>query len=462
MATRWLSWLLLGAVISAAWVRVTPARAEGGCRLECNPGCVMIGCDEHAEVPELPGDEGGGGGGNGGPEGDHQPGGGPWGGAGLCYTYRCMLTRDNVCRIDTDPQGRPSPFYGAADVTIVSLCSDPINQVVDIRPHNTCCQLAEPTPTPVTKLPSAPCVQNPAYFNVGDGWIRHVIDNKCYKDFGLEATAYAPPVEVLYNPGPRAMVAVETEFRADRDLSAPDYAWSGTVEDFDPGAWTVKDHSRSWDVKAGSGCPQPTQRVEHAPYYFDFKIGVRLLRVGPDTQLDDRPPCWVTWNWDERDWGRPQSTCGDEKMGTLAYHTWLTSSAGKPQNGMGLDGIANLPAYQVGVETYWAPQARWEWKHWECTSHDTCTYTTTHDCHCKHDEAGNKECDTCTEEHTSTVCSKVEVVQEHREFMPDLRNPEWCGLDHMYLKSPFVKTPDGRVLTALPVPVIEVQGVIHQ
>jgi hypothetical protein len=144
----------------------------------------------------------------------------------------------------------------------------------------------------------------------------------------------------------------------------------------------------------------------------------------------------------------------------VAAHTWLTSSFGRPANGMSLSGVADLPAYQVGVETYWAPQARWEWEHWECTEWQECTYETEHDCNCE-GEGPERHCDTCEEKHTDRVCAQVGVVREHREFMPDLRDPEWCGLDHMYLASHTVRTPDGRVLTALPVPVIEVQGVIQ-
>jgi hypothetical protein len=303
-------------------------------------------------------------------------------------------------------------------------------------------------------------MDNPAYFSVGDGWITHVIANRCYKQFTLSATAPAPAVQVLYNPAPRSMVNLATEFRADRDLMPGDYVWSGTVDDFDPDAWHSTDAPWRKEVKAGGGCPFPRTTVQKRHHYQDFRIAVRLQRVGPDAEIDDPPPCWVRWDWDEREWGEPKSTCSDAGSGPVAAHTWLTSSFGRPANGMSLSGVADLPAYQVGVETYWVPQARWEWEHWECTEWQECTYETEHDCNCE-GEGPERHCDTCEEKHTDRVCAQVGVVREHREFMPDLRDPEWCGLDHMYLAGHTVRTPDGRVLTALPVPVIEVQGVIQ-
>jgi hypothetical protein len=138
--------------------------------------------------------------------------------------------------------------------------------------------------------------------------------------------------------------------------------------------------------------------------------------------------------WDERSWGQPKE---DASRSQLTEHTYVTSSAQKPENGPG-----NLPAYQVQAHSYWVIDWRMTWEH---------AFRWT-DCR----RTGNRT-DFCDGRSGYEVVNHVEWQAESDDGTADLRN---YGAPHFYADSTLIRTPDGRTMDILPVPVIEVQGVI--
>ena len=463
--------VLIGSVLLALARPVTNgapllnAQAPERCHLECD--CPGAGCCRLVCSGTTPGSGGGGGGGGSGGGGSTGGGGGgsggAWGGDGICNFERCITWKaqwdphggwgtgwqDGVCRVLPGPDGSPVSDFGAAWVMMYAPCNDPIHPIF-FHPLNQCCGAAAPTPTPEYDDNPLHCLEGPESFVPGDGWVEYRIGED-WCGLTMEATAHARPVEVSFNPGPRSLVNMETTFYADTNLEPNDWAMSGAVDDWDPEAW--EEQKSKW-IKMDTACPG--ENTEFSPAYKNFRIGVRLQRVTPESNyfpLKERVPCWTAWDWDERDWGSPKTSCADQSIGPVVEHTYLTSSAGKPQNGMGLDGVANLPAYQVGVESYWVAHWRWEWDALECKGHTTCTYRK-----CKGDDAEGH----CTgwEDVVAHPCAQVGWTHHVKQGAIDLSEPP-CSNPTWFLKSHLIRTPDDRVGNALPVPIIEVQGVIE-
>ena len=135
----------------------------------------------------------------------------------------------------------------------------------------------------------------------------------------------------------------------------------------------------------------------------------------------------MNWIWDERSWNGPASTLSQEQE---ANHTYITSSAQKPLNGIG-----SLPGYQVEAHTWWIAEWKMSWEHAQCVA--------------------AQPTDTCDGQ---TSYRKV-WNGDGQAGTVDLRQPP-INNSTFYAESTLVRVPDGRVMNVLPVPVIEVQGVI--
>jgi len=172
--------------------------------------------------------------------------------------------------------------------------------------------------------------------------------------------------------------------------------------------------------------------------YRNLVFCIRWRQVRNPDPPPDPAPAWIRYVWDERAWGRAE----DYSYEPETPHVYVTSSWGKPENGMSLDGSPNLPAYQVQVHSFWVLDWKETWEHrvrWT-----DCKWTGDPDDSCE----GQKKY----------------ATQQHERWDPgnddgttDLRR---YGAAHFYVDSTKVRTPDGRVMNVLPVPVIEVQGVI--
>ena len=256
------------------------------------------------------------------------------------------------------------------------------------------------TPTPITiKVNPLPC---PVTFTqVGlsclIGWVRR-------------AEAQIPPVPISYRPYPRGIVTDRMEFTAG-NLIVQDWACtSPQVDNWNPRTWGYDEDYRN--------------------LYFC----IRWRQVASPNPSPDPAPAWIRYVWDERSWGQPKE---DASRSQLTEHTYVTSSAQKPENGPG-----NLPAYQVQAHSYWVIDWRMTWEHairWS-------------DCR----RTGNRN-DFCEGRSGYEVVNHVDWQAESDDGTADLRN---YGAPHFYADSTLIRTPDGRTMDILPVPVIEVQGVI--
>ncbi len=256
------------------------------------------------------------------------------------------------------------------------------------------------TPTPTTiKVNPLPC---PAQFTQNGiscliGWVRR-------------AEARIPPVPISYLPYPRGIVTDKMEFTAP-GLIAQDWACtSPPVDNWNPRSWGYDED------------------------YRNLVFCIRWRQIAWPNPSPDPAPAWIRYVWDERAWGRPQEDAARQQ---LTQHIYVTSSAQKTENGP-----ANLPAYQVQAHSYWVIDWRMTWEH---------AYRWTE---CTRSSSSNSVCEG---QRGYQAIARVEWRPDSDDGTADLRN---YGAPHFYADSTLVQTPDGRVMNVLPVPVIEVQGVI--
>ncbi len=230
---------------------------------------------------------------------------------------------------------------------------------------------------------------------------------QCTVGWSTEVSAKIPPVGVGYTPFPRGIVYDAMHFTI-AALVTQDWQCSDTVDGWDPLNWAP------------------------SPDYRNLIFCVRWRQVKNPDPNQDPAPGWVEWIWDERPWGSPPATLAQQQT---VDHTYVTSSAEKATNGLG-----NRPAYQVQAHTFWVV----DWKeNWEHAIHN-CVYT------------GNPQ-DTCSGQ--SGYAQTTEWVPASRKGTADLRA---YGSPHFWADSTLIRTPWGAQMNVLPVPVIEVQGVIEQ
>lgn len=262
------------------------------------------------------------------------------------------------------------------------------------------------TPTPMTiKVNPLPC---PAQFTQNGitcliGWVRR-------------AEARIPPVPITYSPYPRGIVNDKMEFSAP-GLIVQDWACtSPPVDNWNPRSWGYDED------------------------YRNLIFCIRWRQIAWPDPAPDPAPAWIRYVWDERAWGQPKE---DASRQQVTEHHYVTSSAQKSENGPGNPiGTFSLPAYQVQAHSYWVIDWRMTWEHafrWtECR------------------RSSNPK-DVCDGQSGYESIPRVEWRPESDDGTADLRN---YGAPHFYADSTLVRIPDGRVLDILPVPVIEVQGVI--
>ena len=256
------------------------------------------------------------------------------------------------------------------------------------------------TPVPAAlRAKPLPC---PAGFDQGGIW--------CQIAWVRRAEAHIPPVPITYKPYPRGLVADRIEFSAPA-LMVQNWACTAPqVDNWNPRSWGYDED------------------------YRNLVFCMRWRQIAWPDPSPEPAPAWIRYVWDERSWGQPPE---DAARGQVAQHTYVTSSAQKPENGPG-----NLPAYQVQAHSYWVIDWRESWEH---------AYRWT-ECH----PTGNNG-DICNGERGYATERHVEWRPEADDGTADLRN---YGGAHFYADSTLIQIPDGRIANVLPVPVIEVQGVI--
>lgn len=230
---------------------------------------------------------------------------------------------------------------------------------------------------------------------------------QCTIGWDRRVVAKIPPIVVSYAPFPRGIVYDAMQF------TLPSLVTQG---------WQCSDPLHGWDPLAWAPSGDFRQLV----------FCLRWRQVKRPDPIIDPAPAWAEWYWDEREWGNPKSNLNQRRE---AVHTYVTSSAEKPANGFN-----DLPSYQVRVRTFWVV----EWKeNWERRTEE-CVFT------------GNPA-DVCNGQ--TSVRKQTEWEAEGRGGTVDLR---YYGSPHFWTDSTLVKTPWGTTLDVLPVPVIEVQGVIEK
>ena len=224
------------------------------------------------------------------------------------------------------------------------------------------------------------------------------------------ASAHIPPVPITYLPYPRGLVALPIEFMAPGLITQNWVCSSPPVDNWSPRRWAYDEDYRN--------------------LYFCL----RWRQVRSPNPSPDPAPAWIRYVWDERAWGNPPETLSQQ---ATAEHSYVTSSANKPANGPN-----GLPAYQVQAHSYWIIDWRETWEH--AIRITECKWT------------GDKD-DNCDGQNKYAAKTRTEWQPESDEGTADLRR---YGAPHFYADSTLIQTADGRSLNVLPVPVIEIQGVI--
>ena len=257
------------------------------------------------------------------------------------------------------------------------------------------------TPTPTTiKVKPLPCP--------GAGFADGVAG--CIIGWVRRAETRIPPVPISYKPYPRGIVTDPMEFTAPALIVQNWACTSPQVDNWNPHSWGYDED------------------------YRNLVFCIRWRQVAWPDPSPDPAPAWIRYVWDERNWGQPQE---DASRKQVTQHTYVTSSAQKLENGP-----SNLPAYQVQAHSYWVIDWKETWEH---------AYRWTE---CR--RTGNKN-DRCDGQSGYAPEQHVEWRPEGDDGTADLRN---YGAAHFYADSTLLQIPDSRVLNVLPVPVIEVQGVI--
>ena len=255
-----------------------------------------------------------------------------------------------------------------------------------------------PTPTGI-KVNPLPC---PAGFTQTGIW--------CLIGWTRRAEARIPPVPITYKPYPRGIVHDKMEFTAPGLIVQGWACTSPPVDNWNPHSWGYDED------------------------YRNLVFCIRWRQIAWPDPAPDPAPAWIRYVWDERAWGQPQEDVSRQQM---TEHVYVTSSAQKPENGAG-----NLPAYQVQAHSYWVIDWRMTWEH---------AFRWTD---CRRTRDNN---DICDGQRGYETVQHVEWRPESDDGTADLRR---YGAPHFYADSTLVQTPDGRLMNILPVPVIEVQGVI--
>jgi len=251
---------------------------------------------------------------------------------------------------------------------------------------------------------------------------------QCEGNYGAIVSAAIPCCRVERAPYPRGLVTQYNFFTID---CPQEEQWSQTALRNPP---------------AGEPGHYPCASDANVGHVANYKIGLLWTRV---------PGYLAEWDFDD----------GSERMvGDSVYHIYESSSYGRPQNGVGLNGQP-LPAYQVGATTLWRVFSRETYQVCECvSSHQECT--------CGYDSDGDRSGCDCGEgwmesdphyyNRRRTVCDAYNWVTHDTGWKAIDLSP-WIGTWYA------VSSKTGPKATGLepnppcgvvPVPVIEVQGVI--
>jgi hypothetical protein len=232
----------------------------------------------------------------------------------------------------------------------------------------------------------------------------------CVIGWARRAQADIPPVPITYKPYPRGIVTDRIEFTAPGLLVQDWSCTAPAVDNWSPTSWSYDED------------------------YRNLVFCLRWRQVRRPDPAPDPAPAWIRYVWDERAWGQPPEDASQQQV---TEHTYVTSSARKPETGTG-----NLPAYQVQAHSYWVIDWRESWEH--AIHIRECQWT------------GNSR-DECDGDSKYAARTRIEWQPGSDEGTADLRK---YGAVHFYADSTLLRTPDGRTMNVLPVPVIEVQGVI--
>jgi len=318
------------------------------------------------------------------------------------------------------------------------------------------CREGTPIPTVPAPPPEPPCI--PAVWG-------GVITFWC-EDFVVGTMAVIPPVQVVRQPWPRALVGTPVRFSA----SAPDFSAEG---------WT--DYV----------LPAPQPEVEGQ--IRNLRWGLRWERLkqpwNTSILLGPPPAAEMLWDFDDRPWvlgecftydlpgGRTVQHCpGNYATGLVVEHIYETSSADlinpnhygdpgdKPRNGPDLNGNLTLASYQVHATTFWVAEWAMEYDRYECKSRKWS------DCFCRsegepvgipHNDCDNKPA-SCTGWWGSVeICEEYDWVHHFDGWHPiDLRPlgaPSWYDISFSAVSG----GGDGNWIPGIPVPVIEARSVLR-
>ncbi|MBU0493821.1 MAG: hypothetical protein KKA73_09270 [Chloroflexi bacterium] len=327
-----------------------------------------------------------------------------------------------------------SPAYGR-DVTYIYDCLTDLL----IGRYQGDCHVCWGTPTPSrtpgpTSIAPTPVCQP----LIGAGG-RVQVDPDCI----AQVQAVIPCVEVYRTPYPRSLVGHETAFIADPASHNVAEFWSNQLPEGVPDDRTTCMGVQTW-------------RYRH------YQLGLKWVRIDSPqwdygVGVPGPYPPQPNWNFDERSWNLVAPIASGEQV----QHTYQTSSWGKPQNGP--DG---LPSYQVRYTTYWALFWAVQFDEWECVDGEDRCVPRNPDGTCRRQATSylNYCGDVCPGQSGNAywVCTECDWVPKFNGWhLIDLRED---GAPNWYETSVKVAIPQQNrgCSSVIPVPVIEVQGVIEQ
>jgi hypothetical protein len=243
----------------------------------------------------------------------------------------------------------------------------------------------------------------------------------CGGDYSVSASATVPCIGVQRNFYPRGLVANPVDFQ----LAGP-FESTGSAS------------SRQW-------C---TANIRN--YTLQVRWAIQ----------SDPPPIW---DFQERDWNEEPG----QAVGFAVSHIYDTSSWGLPENGPSLNGLLELPAYQVRVATHWSPYVRRTWEErrvepiaFECGDDPACQ---TQQEACEELEPGADEPDEdCFDVQWEPVDTGWQVVDLTAYGYPTRYYQSQAVIDVSMPPADIPPVPVSlRQCGVVPVPVIEVQSLLN-
>jgi len=275
----------------------------------------------------------------------------------------------------------------------------------------------------------------------------------------LVASASLPLPPVWREPYPRWMVNLTGTLELPVPPLVGPWQWAnGTVDGWDPVRWDRGGERCYLFREEGLRCQDPGWRR------YTFRI--RFRQVGPGEPLSPSPSFWYRVSWDERPWHAAKRGSG----GTFHHrvsHSYGASSWGRPGHPFydpALGEVVRYPSYQVGIESNWVLEKEQLWESWDCVEEEHGCVECGPDEECPGEECHGLLCEPgyrcqgwCARAEWRGHSSGVMLIPASR-----IGGSPYCLVRGDFWTCTIVRDArSGSWGRWLPIPVVEVQGVIR-